>query len=81
MGDWIGNRVEEALGALRGAMYDLKVENNKAHVVLDSYDIPQYTDGELSRPLTLSERIQLNHEKDQNYILKLCEQLFIASNV
>lgn len=81
MGEWIGDRAEEAVRSLRSRMKDLEQESEIAHMTLDAYDIPRWEEiGETARPYTLSERIQLNHERNRADVLKAYTKAGILSS-
>jgi hypothetical protein len=70
MGEWIGDRASEAVNALRSRLEFLENEIKIAHMTLDTYDIPtSISIGEMGRPLTLSERIQIDHENNRKELL------------
>jgi hypothetical protein len=70
MGEWIGDRAGEAVSALARRLEEVEHELKIAHMTLDAYDTPtNLTVGDMGRPLTLSERIQENHEKNRRDML------------
>jgi hypothetical protein len=74
MGEWIGDRAGEAVSALTRRLNELEHELKMAHMTLDAYDAP--TDlivGEMGRSLSLSKRIQANHEKNRQDVLEAWE--------
>jgi len=72
MGQWIGDRAEEAVQALSSRVKELEREVEVAHIILDAYDVPRYEEQESQgRPYTLNERIKINHEKNRGEIMNL----------
>lgn len=81
MGEWIGDRAEEAVRSVYSRMKELEKEIELAHMVLDTYDVPRYEEiGEHGRPYSLRERIELNHEKNRADILHVLSQAGILSS-
>jgi len=76
MGEWIGNRAQEAVRALNNHRMDLESEVTQAHLLLDTYGVPKdFINGEQGRPFTLTERIDLQYEQSRAEIITLVEQV------